>query len=184
MAKVDFRRVATNAEVENIDIVDGQFIVSGEGKSFVDFGNERKSIAGTPDTEMSDVSTNSVENKVVKEYIDNKSISESGSNANGNYIKYADGTMICWGSRRILDINVGTQWGSVYETTNKYDLGSFPATFISAPELFVNTRNGTTCFCEAVSPTTTALGETWFWSPVERTRVGFYISFMAIGKWK
>lgn len=77
MAKVKFIRVATNAEVENIDIVDGQFIVTGEGKTFVDFENERKSIAGTPDTEMSDVSTNSVENKVVKEYIDEKIASKT-----------------------------------------------------------------------------------------------------------
>lgn len=72
MAKVDFKRVSTNAEVDNIEIKDGQFIVTGEGKSFVDFGSQRKSIAGTPDTTMSDTSTNSVENKVIKEYVDNK----------------------------------------------------------------------------------------------------------------
>lgn len=72
MAKVDFKRVSTNAEVENIDIKDGQFIVTGEGKSFVDFGSQRKPIAGTPDTEMSDTSTNSVENKVIKEYVDSE----------------------------------------------------------------------------------------------------------------
>ena len=47
MAKVDFRRVSTNAEVDNIEVKDGQFIVTGEGESYVDFGNERTPITST-----------------------------------------------------------------------------------------------------------------------------------------
>ena len=74
MAKVDFKRVKTNAEVNNIDIKDGNFIVTGEGKTFIDYENERKAIGGTPDIEMSDTSTNSVENRVIKQYVDENSI--------------------------------------------------------------------------------------------------------------
>lgn len=74
MAKVDFKRVKTNAEVNNIDIKDGNFIVTGEGKTFIDYENERKAIGGTTDIEMSDTSTNSVENRVIKQYVDENSV--------------------------------------------------------------------------------------------------------------
>lgn len=82
MAKVDFRRVATNAEINNIEVKDGQFIVTGEGKSFIDYNNRRIPTNGTPDTEMSDTSTNSVENKIVKKYVDD-SIEESHEMSKG-----------------------------------------------------------------------------------------------------
>lgn len=72
MAKVEFTRVETNDDVENIDIKDGRFIVTGEGKAFVDYGENRIGIGGTPDTQMSDSSTNSVENRVIKGYVDNE----------------------------------------------------------------------------------------------------------------
>lgn len=41
MAKVEFKRVETDAEVENIDIKDGQLIYTGTGKTYMDYGNER-----------------------------------------------------------------------------------------------------------------------------------------------
>lgn len=70
MAKVNFIRRKTNEEVDDIPIADGNFIVTGEGKAFVDYDNERHGLGGTPDTEMNDNSTNTVENKVIKKYVD------------------------------------------------------------------------------------------------------------------
>lgn len=70
MAKVKFIRKETKEQINNLDIVDGQFIVCGDGSVYVDYGTERKSIGGTPDTSMSDTSVNSVQNKVIKEYVD------------------------------------------------------------------------------------------------------------------
>jgi microcystin-dependent protein len=72
MAKIKFIRKATDSELENVDVVDGQFLVSGQGTTYVDFGQDRVSIGTTPDTAMSDSSINSVQNKVVKEYVDSK----------------------------------------------------------------------------------------------------------------
>ena len=39
--KVEFKRVETDAEVENIDIKDGQLIYTGTGKTYMDYGTER-----------------------------------------------------------------------------------------------------------------------------------------------
>lgn len=45
------------------------------------------------------------------------SIVESGSNANGNWIKYADGTMICTQTLNLNDVNVNSTWGNLYVYT-------------------------------------------------------------------
>lgn len=70
MAKVVFKRTQTNAEIDNIPILDGQLIYSGEGKSYIDYGTNRVPINGTPDSSISSSSTNPVENHVIKEYVD------------------------------------------------------------------------------------------------------------------
>lgn len=74
MAKVNFIRRHTNVEVDEEPIVDGNFIVTGDGGVFIDYGTERIAIGGSiiVDSTMSDTSTNPVQNKVVKEYTDGK----------------------------------------------------------------------------------------------------------------
>lgn len=77
MPKVEFKRVQTDAEVENIDIKDGQLIYTGTGKTYMDYGSERipTGSGGSSvevDTEMSDTSENAVQNKVIKEYVDDQ----------------------------------------------------------------------------------------------------------------
>lgn len=85
MAKVSFKRIESSNNIDNIDIVDGNFIVTGDGKSYIDYGINRTPIGGTPDSEMSDTSRNTVENKVVKEYVDN-SIDNAKSEVNGQIL--------------------------------------------------------------------------------------------------
>lgn len=72
MAKVNFKRIENSSSIGYYDVEDGTFWVTGDGKTYVDYGNRRISIAGTPDTQMSDISRNTVENNVIKEYVDNK----------------------------------------------------------------------------------------------------------------
>ena len=74
MAKVNFIRRHTNAEVNNIPIADGNFIATGEGGAFIDYDTQRTAIGGSiiVDNAMSDTSTNPVQNKVIKKYIDDK----------------------------------------------------------------------------------------------------------------
>jgi hypothetical protein len=72
MANVLFKRVEDSTQLDNIPVVDGSFYVTGDGKSFIDYGGERLPVGGTPDTEMSDRSRNTVENNVIKQYVDDK----------------------------------------------------------------------------------------------------------------
>ena len=71
MAKVKFKRISSSSQINNLPIEDGSFVITGDGKSYIDYGNNRVPTNGTLDDEMSDLSSNAVENKVIKEYIDN-----------------------------------------------------------------------------------------------------------------
>lgn len=62
--------------------------------------------------------------------IDARAIFERGSNANGEYVKYADGTMICWHSFTTTTSSTTTPW-------------SFPAAFISTSSLSVTGSSAT-----------------------------------------
>lgn len=70
MAKVNFKRVQSIGDLSNLDIVDGNLIVTGDGNLFIDYNGQRIAVGGTPDIEMSDTSINPVQNKVIKEYVD------------------------------------------------------------------------------------------------------------------
>lgn len=72
MADVKFKRIENSSSINEIPISDGNFIVTKDGKSYIDYDSDRIPTNGTPDTQMSDISRNTVENKVIKEYIDNQ----------------------------------------------------------------------------------------------------------------
>ncbi len=88
MAKVNFKRIENSSSISDYDVEDGTFWVTGDGKTYIDYGNERISIAGTPDTHMSGTSRNTVENKVIKGYVDDEI-----NNVNDN-IEDLQGTII------------------------------------------------------------------------------------------
>lgn len=117
MPKVEFKRVETDEEVENINIKDGQLIYSKTGKTFMDYGNERIPTGSggssvNVDTEMSDTSENAVQNKVIKEYVDDQIdsipeeviVSDTQPTSTGNKI---------W-------IDTGEVGSAVSEITNEY----------------------------------------------------------------
>ena len=57
-------------------------------------------------------------------------IIESGSNANGEYIKFANGTMIC--QKSVTTNNITNAWGTLYQSGSS-PVGTFPAAFIDKP---------------------------------------------------
>lgn len=113
------------------------------------------------------------------------SIVESGSNENGNWIKYADGTMIC--TKEItLTTAMTNSWGALYES-DTLSLGNFPQTFISKPIVSI-TNNGTAgrgAIIEASwGTTTTSVGSCWLCRGTSLQADDYYFNIIAIGKWK
>jgi hypothetical protein len=72
MAKVKFKRFLSDSDLNNVSIEDGSFIVTKDGTSYVDYVDERVAFGTTPDTEMSDESIHTVQNRVIKSYVDDE----------------------------------------------------------------------------------------------------------------
>lgn len=110
-------------------------------------------------------------------------IIESGSNSNGNYIKYADGTMECYKSMTVTT-SLETKWGNLYESP-KIELGSFPVTFSGKPTITVTKTTGRGCFIQLIEGTTTSsIGYIYLGSADTFSSKSIGFDIRAIGKWK
>lgn len=159
---------------------------SGKGLSTNDFTDEyidkiNNLPAGNHEHENKAVLDGITQEKVTE--WNNKIAVEKGSNANGSWIKYSDGTMIC---TKILTVEAtcNNVWGSMYES-EQVDLGAMAQEFIEIP--LITTGNiGRTAILEGFQQTTKAnFGYTWFLRPVIDTHSATYtIHLFAFGKWK
>ena len=110
-------------------------------------------------------------------------IIESGSNDNGSWIKYSDGTMICYKSTGEIDMNITTSWGSLYE--GNISVGNFPAEFIETPTISVIPfGSGMLIEQGGIDASKTSWGNITGVRPnsVENVKARFHL--IAIGKWK
>ena len=112
--------------ITNEDVVDNDNLVA--------ITSDVSLIAEKITNNISNTKTTGTTNTYSCDYINNtiNSIVESGSNENGNWIKYADGTMICTATKVFKKIDINNSWGSLYETA-ELTLGNFPQQCISTP---------------------------------------------------
>lgn len=109
-------------------------------------------------------------------------IIESGSNTNGSYIKWSDGTMICYKHMDYGEKTITKEWGSFYES-DKLTIGNYPQAFIEIPRIFIMDLNYSFIEKESSSITKTAWGDFFSTRPVSTTQ-RVIIDCFAIGKWK
>lgn len=110
-------------------------------------------------------------------------IIERGANSNGEYVKFADGTLICWGTPLVTatvlnNANAGAYGWSYYSDNN---LVSFPAVFIAPPSVQATPQSA---FLSAVA---TAIGVSSFLLiPITSISVASAspTTYMAIGRWR
>lgn len=127
-------------------------------------------------TNMNTLQTN-VENAI-------NGVIESGSNANGYYAKYADGTMIC--TKQVsITAEITSSWGNLYDTGNQdIDLGNYAQTFYSVPVVSITMSSANGCWLEGCSDrTTSSFGKIVLASATSKTASVAY-DLIAIGKWK
>ena len=110
-------------------------------------------------------------------------IQETGSNANGNYIKWSNGLMVCY-KKITLTLQCSSQWGSMYES-QAFSFGNHAQEFIATPYVFVKDvgRTGIVEGIQFISKT--SCGSTWIMRPTKDTSSNEYIfDYLAIGMWK
>lgn len=177
MAKVKFKRFISDSAVENAEIEDGSFIVSKSGTSYVDFGNERIAFGGTSDTQMSDTSVNSVQNKVVKSYVDDvkedvQTAQTDISNLQGT-ILYSNSTGTT-GTVSLSDTYTNYRYIEVFgKKDNIVSSTKFDTTLNSKASLTISNRNNST--------TITIYTNTSTFSGTSATVVGGAVAFNSGG---
>lgn len=108
---------------------------------------------------------------------------ETGSNANGNWIKYSDGTMICYKEVFAQNVVITTAWGSLYE--GQFALGDWPQTFIEKPNVQVTNASGAGFFIESFTSEVglTTIG-TLLVARATSATTNCRVNILGIGKWK
>ena len=115
-------------------------------------------------------------------------IVESGSNANGTWTKWADGTMIVNKTIRGT-ANITSAWGSLF-ISQEINLGNYPVAFIERPTVVVSpqTQTGTQYMLAGQGGsgygTETNAGNVALIRPNSRTSVAYVLDIIAKGKWK
>ena len=111
-------------------VVDGDLVVEASGEVFVPAGANFSDLEGQIATKQSkselayDVGTSNY----IPNTLASGAIIERGSNANGEYVKYADGTMIATIRKFDADIILSTAVGNVFSNLVDYTI-TYPATF-------------------------------------------------------
>ena len=122
---------------------------------------------------LSNVYGTSNENGYTQEYING--IIDSGSNENGNYIKFNDGTMIC--TKSITGTLGGTAWGNVYYSD--HTIGNWAETFTTIYNV-VASIDANQYWCNVAGG---GFNSVRVFRPNNGTTTGT-IRLFAIGKWK
>lgn len=102
---------------------------------------------------------------------------ERGSNANGEYVRFADGTQICWSPQFVE--NVDTAIGALFRSSPV--TWTYPASFSTFPALLQGRQNNATGYW-------TVLGQSWRTNATACAMSyeavdGRIINFGAIGRW-
>ena len=126
---------------------------------------------------------NHIEGGIYDNSVAISNIIESGSNSNGSWIKYSDGTMICYQSFT-CNVNYSTKYGSGYYAEITDEIKSFPVSFIETPKVSIGlaTNYGIGC---ALRDTNTEKCATniFVYTFASRTDT-ITLNIIAIGRWK
>lgn len=98
-----------------------------------------------------------------------------------NYVKYGDGTMICYGSVSKSNVTFSSYEGAYYNTFPQI---TFPQTFSSTPIVQLTPKVETGLYTCSVSVTTTSTCSGYIWRIGAKTGVNYTIDYVAIGRWK
>ena len=166
--------------ITNEDVVDNDNLVA--------ITSDVSLVAEKITNNISNTKTTGTTNTYSCDYINNtiNSIIESGSNENGNWIKYSDGTMICT-KKHTGTATVNITLGSIFYNGYYAMAGDLPQNFIEAPYYYAtNVESEWEIWRLQTKPVTTSKWATRvdLMSATSQSDKPITINMIAIGKWK
>lgn len=153
------------------------------GSSVLDSNNIARITTPTVENAESTSTTNVPSSNYVKGRFD--TITGHGSNSNGEYWKFPDGTLICT-KKYTGTVTMATAYGNHYETASAINFGNWAYSFNAVPFVTVSCVGGVAmAILERLQSTTkTAVGSAYLLSPASRSNVSVGFNFIAVGRWK
>lgn len=112
-------------------------------------------------------------------------VMERGSNANGEYVKFADGTLIC--TKQITAQGpISTAAGSIFVMSGGTGTGTLPATFAAPPLRSMSCHSPTgvaSGLMGVTAPTVSNGGLVQLWKPSGSANTDFIIDLTFTGRW-
>lgn len=112
---------------------------------------------------------------------------EYGTNTNGAYYKFSDGTLICTKMVTFSSVSITKAFGSWYESTATQNFGNWAHAFTALPSVIiqcVNDSSSKTALVEMLGQrSATAIGVAYLMRPTSDTHRCAY-SVIGIGRWK
>jgi hypothetical protein len=115
-------------------------------------------------------------------------IVESGSNSNGSYVRWADGTQVCWLTEDVnatadCSVTASGVWRS-HTSLNEHYTWGFPSSFAYTPTVIASAPKnlGHRNWADSTSVTTTGCSLIAFSS--DNADTGVVVTAIAIGSWK
>lgn len=153
-----------------------QFCYSHSG---IRFAYERVNVSGTWSPWYKIYSAGNILDTVsVENNVPTGGIIQRGSNANGEFVRFTDGTQICTNTRNIGPITVAT--GNMFRTDSV--LWQFPAVFATADVGYGGTAGGNATWCGATSVSASQVN-TRQYASIVNNNVDLVLKEFAIGRW-
>lgn len=178
----------TTEQITNRELIEGQLLYNTQtGETYIDamVDTELKRISTGGGTSIQIGGTQPT-NPAAKLWIEDDMLTslgteiESGSNDNGNWVKFADGTMICFGiTDTILFTSAGVKEFII-------DVAPFKFTSLKSASLtlevnYSNYGDGKFSCYKKISSKTSITGVV---RNEYSSNIGFYVNWIAIGRWK
>lgn len=123
---------------------------------------------------------------------------QNGSNSNGSYLKFADGTMICFGKTSVTNNNLALGGNNGIFRSSGIAFNDFPVPFVEKPDVFFTIKEQSsnmigypkwvaTGYYNTDLPSILNPGRCFiiFWgADPDNTQIDATVSYTAIGKWK
>ena len=112
-----------------------------------------------------------------------EAVTVTGQNANGYYIKFADGTLICYGRKALHTVAIVNPWGSWYISSP--ESVSYPVAFVGAPaSVSVNMENTTGDIAAWLNGLSTTTSFSGYFARGDSGTFNCTMGWIAIGRWK
>ena len=166
-------------QAANADLYELEDVLTGEKRQYRIVSKATVTVPGT------DLNKATLD-PILEAVLSAKGIADSGGSAStGYWVKYDDGTMICYKTTTQMPI-INTQAGGMYRSSN-ITLGDFPQAFSALPRVKPVAYHNTSYFIfitEASNYTGLNAGQAAVFSPTSITSILMDIGYIAIGRWK